>query len=143
MCKICNIMHQIACTFFKIFPGVTLPDPYWCWDPDSGPLPSKILTALLSSNMEKRGCSLHSRRRMYLLNRCQCARAAAERPSGAHTGGSTRLPACLHTVVASMTSDSDRAVGAHRWPHTSDSFAFDVRQTGLNSSVAECSSLIG
>ena len=24
----CNIMHQIACTFFKKFPGVTLPGPF-------------------------------------------------------------------------------------------------------------------
>ena len=38
-------MHQIACTVFKNVPGVTVPDPFWYWVPDSGPLPSKFLAA--------------------------------------------------------------------------------------------------
>ena len=34
-------MHQIACTSFKIFPEVTLPDHFWCKDPESGASPQK------------------------------------------------------------------------------------------------------
>ena len=40
-------MYQIACTFFKNFRGDTARIPFRCWNPDSGPFPSKILAARL------------------------------------------------------------------------------------------------
>ena len=43
-------MHQIACTFFKIFPGVSPPDPLLALGPRIAS-PSKILTARLAGGL--------------------------------------------------------------------------------------------
>ena len=48
LCNRCNVMHQIACTFIKSYPGVTPLDHLLvCCYPEPGPLPSKMLAARL------------------------------------------------------------------------------------------------
>ena len=44
LCNRCNIMHKIACTFFKIFPGVKTRTPFGAETQNR--VPSKILAEL-------------------------------------------------------------------------------------------------
>ena len=43
LCNRYYIMHQIACTFFRIYPRMTPSYSFWCCDPELSPSPSKSL----------------------------------------------------------------------------------------------------